>query len=100
MNTELNEIAESLNTSLSNVQHQEATIKGHLSEVQQEKSETQAAIERINLYRSGSRPLAIDECLNCFIRHGRDSKMTAIQSDSGIDLFRCRECGHEIEVKP
>ena len=100
MNTELNEIAESLNTRLSNLEHQEVTIKGNLSEVQQEKSETQVAIKRINLFRSGSRHLAIDDCINCFIRHGRDSKMTAIPSDSGIDLFRCRQCGHEKEVEP
>ena len=100
MNDELHDIAESLQNRLAEANRKESNAESELLEAQQEKLKVQASIERIDLVRSGSRPLAIDDCLECFVIHGRDSKMTPIPSDTEDDLFRCRVCGNEIEVKP
>lgn len=41
-----------------------------------------------------------DPCPSCFIKLGLISHMRPIPSDTGEDLFECKECGLVIEVKP
>jgi len=100
MSYELNEIAASLQDRLATANRKESEAESNLRDAQQEKSEVQASIQRVKLLRSGDRQLAIDDCLECFVLHKRDSKMTAIPSDSNVDIFRCRVCGYEKEIEP
>jgi len=39
-------------------------------------------------------------CPECFYMHERESILHTIGSESGVDRFRCRECGYEIETTP
>ncbi len=58
----------------------------------------QAALERAKLLEVGERKLATSDCMDCFVRHGRITKMASIPSDNGIDIFRCRKCWDEKEL--
>ena len=58
----------------------------------------QAALDRAKLLESGGRKLDTSDCMDCFVRHGRITKMTAIPSDDGIDIFRCRKCWDRKEI--
>ncbi len=100
MSNELQDIADSLQNRLAEASRKESEARSDLFEAQQEKLELQAAFERVDLLSSGKLLLDIDDCIECFVFHKRDSKMTQIPSDSAIDKFRCRACGYEREVKP
>ncbi len=93
----LDKIAESLQDRLAEMSRKESEAKSDLLDTQHEKLKVEASIDRINLLSSGVNQLAIDDCIECFVLHGRDSKMTAIPSDSDVDNFRCRICGYETE---
>ena len=36
-------------------------------------------------------------CANCFIKHGIESPLKPLPSDSDIDLYHCKNCGAEYE---
>ncbi len=95
----LDEIAESLQDRFAEVSRKESEAKSDLLDAQHEKFKVQASIDCLNLLRSGVTQLATDDCIQCFVLHGRDSKMTAIPSDSDVDNFRCRICGYETEIE-
>lgn len=41
-----------------------------------------------------------DPCPACFVKRGVTSHMSLVSSDTDIDLFKCKECGFVIEIKP
>ena len=99
MGRALDQIAESLQDRFAEVSRKESEAKSGLLDAQHEKFKVQASIDCLNLLRSGVTQLATDDCIQCFVLHGRDSKMTAIPSDSDVDNFRCRICGYETEIE-
>ena len=97
MGRALDQIAESLQDRFADVSRKESEAKSGLLDAQHEKFKVQASIDCLSLLRSGVTQLATDDCIQCFVLHGRDSKMTAVPSDSDVVNFRCRICGHETE---
>ena len=98
MGRALDQIAESLQDRLAEVSRKESEAKSGLLDAQHEKFKVQASIDRTDLLRSGVNQLATDDCIQCFVLHGRDSKMT-VPSNSDVDNFRCRICGYETEIE-
>jgi len=95
MNKQLTEIAEEVDDRLSQLSEEESGIKARLSEIQKEKTEMDAARDRIKLFRSGDVSRLV--CLRCYILQGIDSEMNTMGSNlSEADLFRCTNCGEEV----
>jgi rubrerythrin len=87
MNSELNEIAKTLQARLTDLLDEEVAIEARLLDVEEEKMEVEAAIERIQLLGSGDRELIQYGCVNCCILHGINTEI-------------CPKCGHDVEIEP
>jgi hypothetical protein len=98
MDEALNQIAQTAYERLAALRDQEADLKARLANIQKEKPQAEAAIDRVELLRSGGIKLPQFACVNCYVVHDRKTEMRPIASDSDVDLMRCRECGHEIEI--
>ena len=63
-----------------------------------ELSTIQTALDRAKLLEVGGRKLATDDCMDCFVRHDRIVKMTQVESNTGIDIFKCPKCWDRKEI--
>lgn len=98
MNTKLDELLDELEG-----RHIEAMQKVTKSqhdelEAQKELASVQAALDRAKLLEVGERKLATDDCMDCFVRHGRIVKMSPQDSETGIDIFNCPKCWDQKEI--
>lgn len=58
----------------------------------------QAALDRAQFLEVGGRKLVTDDCMDCYVRHGRIVKMTQVESNTGIDIFECPKCWDRKEI--
>lgn len=81
----------------------ELAAQEKLQEVQAQKLESQLQLNRAQLFglRFAKAPLP-SVCMSCFINHGSHFSMVEIESMSGngFRLFKCAECGAQLQVAP
>ncbi len=97
---DIRDIADTVYVRFAALRDQEADRKARLADTQKKKLELEAAVDRVELLRQGGVELPAYSCVNCYVFHDQISQMSQIPSDTGIDLFRCRTCEHEMEIEP
>ena len=98
MNAKLDELLDEFEGRLFNTKQRIDKGQSDKLKTQEELSAIQTALDRAKLLVSGGRKLVTEDCMDCFVRHGRIVKMTRVDSDTGIDIFECPKCWDRKEI--
>ena len=92
------EIATEAQRRVSYLEQEALELKGRLAQKEAERDAARSAPKRLSNYDVS---LGADyQCPRCWIEHERRSPLRPVPSDVGdIDIFRCRTCREEFEVR-
>jgi hypothetical protein len=96
----LKQLSQTTKDSLSRLVEQEATLNAELTVIQQEKEQMQAALDRIELIRSGEHDLGRYDCMYCFVLNGNTTEMKPTPSETDCLMLYCSGCERKFEFKP
>ena len=91
------QIAESLKSQEASFEREILDLETQLAQARASRDAARGAVKRLADFQVQIR--GNYQCPRCWIEHGIQSNLRSVPSTTYDDIFRCRECGSDFDVK-